>query len=251
MNIQQIRETVRKHGFQMAAQDIACRAANRVAQVSLLHGVSLDMETVDPKFLADDAGLEWGFLDRATLERALANGGAEGMDAAFVGGALAKGDRCYGALVGETVVSYGWYSSRPTAVTAIDDDAILCFDAAYAYMYRGYTLPAYRGKRLHGIGMARAMKALVDEGQKGLVSCVEAGNFASLASCQRLGYKVFGQLLCVKRKGRFVSLATRGCKAYGMRIVLGGSWTGPEAETAGQDTETTGPQRPPREAQSA
>lgn len=222
MNIQQVREMVQRFGVKAAGLDLACRGANKVTPTSILKGVVLTMETVDRAFVEDDGGCRWSFLDKATLLRQAARGGDIGMDAAFIRAALAKGDRCYGALDGETLAAYGWYSTRPTAVTAIADDMVLCFDTAYAYMYRGYTPPAYRGRRLHGIGMARAMKALVDEGKKGLVSCVEAGNLASLISCQRIGYRIFGTVFCVRVSGRYVTHATRGCEAYGFRVMSEG-----------------------------
>lgn len=214
MNLTQVRETVNRLGLNAALQDIARRAASKVTEVTILKGVRLTMDTVDRKFLSDDAGYRWGFLDADTLRAAVRRQEGLGMDAAFVEAALLRGDRCYAALDGDVVASYGWYSTRPTAVTAISDDLVLHFDSAYAYMYRGYTLPAYRGKRLHGIGMARAMRACVEDGKKGLVSVVESSNLPSLTSCYRLGYRDFGELYCIEVAGRHYTYATRGCRAY-------------------------------------
>lgn len=246
MNIQQVREMVQRFGVKAAALDLMCRAANKVTQASILEGMVLTMESVDPGFLKDDGGCRWGFLDRATLLRLAGRGGDIGMDAAFIEAAMTKGDRCYGALDGEALAAYGWYSTRPTAVTAIADDMVLCFEPAYAYMYRGYTPSAYRGRRLHGIGMARAMKALVDEGKAGLVSCVEAGNLASLSSCQRLGYRIFGTVFCVKVSGRYVTHATSGCEAYRFRVVSEEELPADATEAA--DARKTAPSRARAEA---
>jgi len=218
MNIQQIRESVTNVGLNATAQDIAYRGANKVTEVMILKGVVLTMATVDPKFLSDGESYRWEFLDKAALYRGLEHGARANMDEAFIDEALARGDRCYGALDGDVIASYGWYSTRPTAVTAIADDVFLHFDSAYAYMYRGYTLSAYRGKRLHGIGMARALDAYVRDGEKGLVSCVELNNFSSLRSCYRLGYRDFGTLFCVKVAGQRHTHATKGCEAYGFHV---------------------------------
>ncbi len=218
MNIKHVYETAARFGINAAAEDIACRAASKIAEVKILKGISLTMESVDPAFLAEDAGYRWGFLDAAALHGALVRGAPLPMDAAFVDEAILAGDRCYGALDGDTIVAYGWYSSRPTAVTAIADDVILHFDRSYSYMYRGYTVPEYRGKRLHGIGMARAMEALVQSGSAGLVSVVDSGNFASLASCYRLGYRSFGQIFVARVAGRCFTHETRGCEAYDLRL---------------------------------
>ena len=216
MNIKQVYETVHRFGLNAAAQDIAYRAASKVTEVTMLKVVSLTMDSVDPLFLTDEAGYTWGFLDAPTLHGALRRGTPLSMDASFVDGAMARGDRCYGALRDDTLVAYGWYSTQPTPVTAIADDMLFHFDSAYSYMYRGYTLPEHRGRRLHGIGMARAMEALVQGGSQGLVSIVDARNFPSLASCFRLGYRSFGQILCARIAGHDFTYATKGCAPYGV-----------------------------------
>lgn len=216
MNIKQVYETVHRFGFNAAAQDIACRAASKVTEVTILRGIRLTMDSVDPLFLADEAGYDWGFIDGATLHGALRRGAPLAMDASFIDDAIARGDRCYGALQGDTITAYGWYSTHPTPVTSVADDMIFHFDSAYAYMYRGYTLPEHRGRRLHGIGMARAMEAHAQGGSHGLVSIVDATNFASLASCFRLGYRSFGQIFCAKIAGHHLTYATKGCEPYGV-----------------------------------
>ena len=217
MNAQHFRDAVNKFGLHAAVQDIACRAANKVTDVMILKGLSLTMDSVDPSFFHGNGGCHWGFLDEAALRRAVKNAAdpADDMDEAFIEAALAKGDRCYGALDGDVLVSHGWYSTVPTHLS---DDLVLHFDRAYTYMYKGYTRPAYRGRRLHGIGMAGAMKAYATEGKRGLVSYVESTNFSSLRSCYRMGYRDFGRILCVLSAGRYVTHATAGCGAYGFRL---------------------------------
>lgn len=212
MNIKYVRDTVTRYGVQAAATNIAYRAACKVIDVTILKGVSLTNNSLDRTYVEEDAGYRWRFLDGDTLRRAVRRRGAAlEMDEAFLDDALARGDRCYGALDGDTIAAYGWYSTIPTPIT---DDMILHFDSAYAYMYKGYTLREYRGKRLHGIGMARAMDAYVREGRRGLVSVVDAANFASLRSCYRLGYRSFGQLVYARIAGRYFTYATGGCEEY-------------------------------------
>ncbi len=85
-------------------------------------------------------------------------------------------------------------------------------------MYKGYTVPAYRGKRLHGIGMARALEAISKEGNAGLISYVRSNNFASLKSCYRMGYRDFGNLFVAKLNGQYVTYTSKGCKAFGFHV---------------------------------
>src|SRR5690606_1757131 len=88
----------------------------------------------------------------------------------------------------------------------------------WVYMYKGYTLPEYRGRRLHGLGMARAMRAYVEEGKHGLVSYVDVMNEASLKSCRRMGYRELGLLFGTKVAGRWVTHAAKGCEPYGLSL---------------------------------
>ncbi|MDB4995287.1 MAG: Acetyltransferase family, partial [Myxococcaceae bacterium] len=128
---------------------------------------------------------------------------------------LADGDCCYGILDGDTLASYGWYSKRPTMMT---DDLRFHFDPDYVYMFKGFTLPAYRGKRLHAIGMARALAAYAELGSKGILSYVESNNFASLRSCRRMGYDDIGTIVISKLGGRHYSFETPRCRDYALRV---------------------------------
>lgn len=215
MDIQSIKDSMAKRGVTATIGDLAYRAANKMTDVRVLCGMALTMDTVDPSFLEESAGMTWGFLSEEQLEASLGQGTEKDMDRDFIRQAIAKGDRCYGALDGDRIAAYGWYSTRPTTVT---DGLVLRFDQAWAYMYKGYTLPEYRGRRLHGLAMARAMRAYVEEGKKGLVSYVDASNEASLKSCRRMGYREMGLLLGALVAGRWMTHATGGCAAYGLAL---------------------------------
>lgn len=109
------------------------------------------------------------------------------MNERFLRGALAKNDRCYGILHGQTLASYGWYSTEPT--TALTDDLVLSFDSRWVYMYKGFTHEQFRGQRLHAAGMAQALHEYQDEGRGRKVL---RGNLRSLrgprlGACHRRG----------------------------------------------------------------
>jgi hypothetical protein len=107
-------------------------------------------------------------------------------------------------------------------------------------MYRGFTHPGYRGQRLHAIGMTMALAAYRARGFKGLVSCVDVRNDASLKSCYRMGYHDFGAIYVMTLgrlfglrhpPGRFLRYpiihCTPGCKAFGF-------WLERERQVSGQ-----------------
>src|SRR5437667_315175 len=82
--------------------------------------------------------------------------------------------------------AYGWYAS---AATPVAPGLVLHFAPGYVYMYKGFTHDLHRGKRLHAIGMTRALQHYRSSGFKGVVSYVESSNFDSLKSCARMGYR--------------------------------------------------------------
>jgi hypothetical protein len=184
-------------------------------------------DTADQAFLTLPASYEAGFLEPATIWRYAAEPGMD-MPESFVRRALAVNDECFAIRDGDILAAYGWYS---TSANHFSDGLVLHFSRDWVYMYRGFTHPAYRGQRLHAIGMTLALAAYQRRGFKGLVSCVEAHNTASLASVYRMGYRDFGTIYGLRignlvgarhSKSRLLSheivYCTPGCKRFGFRL---------------------------------
>jgi hypothetical protein len=209
-----VRENVQKYGLQAAVHDIECRAVNRLAHFQILKGMSVRIQDVRDPALFEAPGFEGRFVGEAELAR-FACDGAHDFSTEFLHEARARGDRCYALFDGDALAAYGWYSGLPTQ---IDEHFVLHFDPAWTYMYKGYTVPAYRGKRLHAVGMCRALRAFTEEGRKGLVSYVFSNNFASLHSVTRMGYLIFGDVYVLRAAGHSFSYATRGCRDYGFWV---------------------------------
>jgi hypothetical protein len=178
----------------------------------VLKGMVIELGDLRDPQAFEAPGYEGRFLSPAELARF---SGTHDLDAAFLEAAAQRGDRCHAMFDGEALAAYGWYTDRPTP---IDEHFLLHFDPSYTYMFKGYTVPAYRGKRLHAVGMARALRAFTEEGQRGLVSYVLSNNFASLKSTARMGYRVFGDVYLARVAGRGFAHATAGCRAYGFRV---------------------------------
>lgn len=212
VSLANIRASITERGTAATFGDLAYRAVRRVADVHVLRAMTLTPQSLaDASSLAAAPELRWGFLDAPALLELATRGGDVDMDLPFVHEAMQRGDRCFAALDGDVLASAGWYSTLPTPVA---DGLDLWFAPDWAYMYKGYTAHAYRGRRLHGIGMARAMAAYVDEGYRGLISYVDAANIASLKSCARLGYVTFGTALAVRVGDRWWTHATKDCADY-------------------------------------
>jgi hypothetical protein len=148
------------------------------------------------------------------------------MSVDFIEQAMGRGDECFGIFDGPQLVSLGWYSNQPTPLS---ETLTLCFDRSWQYMYKGYTLRSHRGKRLHGVGMTKALYAYTKRGSRGLISYVRSTNFQSLRSTERMGYRIFGDIYVAEAIGRPLIWATPGCAAYDFRVER----RAPEASSAG------------------
>jgi RimJ/RimL family protein N-acetyltransferase len=217
MNIHHLAEVTRRFGIKATAGHAALRAANSVAPVRVLRVLLLGMRSrvrqlaprgyrVEP--LGADA-LVTAVRERTDLD----------MDHRFVAAALARGDRCFGTLSGDTVTSYAWYSTR---ATPIGDGLWLEFAEEHAYMYKAFTVPEHRGRRLHGAGVSRALALYAASGYRGLVCYIDADNFASLRAHRRIGFRDIGTIVHVAVGDRIMIHASEGCHRHGVRLIARG-----------------------------
>jgi len=212
--IRYILENIRKYGLAATLHDIECRGVNKIAYFKILEGMTIRLQDVRDPTLFEAQGFDARFVDADELAK-FAYEPVYDISVDFLRKARARRDRCYALFDGELLAAYGWYSDLPTP---IDEHFVFHFDRAYTYMYGGYTLPAYRGKRLHAVGMCRALRAITEEGKKGLISHVFSNNFASLQSVKRMGYRIFGEVYLLRAGNHCFSYATNECRNYGCRV---------------------------------
>lgn len=213
--VRHVVDQTRAFGPAAALHDLQMRAVNRAVPFQILKGMTAVLADIDRRLL-EAPGFDARFATRDELMAALADPElAEEMSAEFVESALARGDECFGLFDGDTLASFGWYSTQPTPIA---QDLVLHFDPAWVYMYKGYTLASHRGRRLHGIGMSMALAAYTDRGARGLISYVKSNNFQSLRSIHRTGYRVFGEVFVLRALGRVLTWATPGCQPYAFRL---------------------------------
>lgn len=208
-----LRSDLEHFGFKRTVYDLTVRTVNRLMLLKIFQGIWIDQVHAD--FLELEPGFRAEFLAAERL-RAFAQDPETELSDEFLDAALAKGDRCYAILEGENnLAAYGWYSNQPTEAS---DGLEVVFSPDYMYMYKGYTHPKYRGRRLHAIGMNRALRDFREQGYLGLVSYVESNNFSSLKSCYRMGYNDIGRVLVTRFVGRPLTMTGRGCRQYGFEF---------------------------------
>lgn len=171
-------------------------------------------DRVNPTFL-DPGPYDPQFLTPSMIEGFAKNPDLD-MTPEFVAEALSKGDECFGILDGGTLVAYTWYSYRPTRI--LPPDLVLHFDESYIYMYKAFTRPPYRGRRLHAIGKTWALRSYLSLGFRGLLSVVDYLNFPSLKSVYRIGGRLCGSIYVVGASGHYLVYRSRGCRQYGFRL---------------------------------
>ena len=216
-SLRELRDEVRHYGVRSTLYDVWIRSLNRLFFYRVLCGMKAT--SPHPEYLGLDPKYEHGFVAPARLE-AIAVAPEYDLSPAFLRGAFAKGDRCYGLLCrgpgGEDVLaSYGWYSRRPTQLYEGLD---LHFGDGWVYMYKGYTHRDFRGQRLHAIGLTLALAQVLEEGACGIVSVVESNNLGSLKSVYRMGFEDVGRIRVSRRFGRWRVSPDDGSRGHGLDV---------------------------------
>jgi acetyltransferase (GNAT) family protein len=162
--------------------------------------------------VSDTASFEFRLLGVEDVGRFVTEFGQE-----FVDRAVAGRDLCFAALAGERLAAYGWYaleSVEPRHAFGV----AMSYPNDVAYMYNGFTLPAYRGSRLHGAIMGLALERLNERGITKLVSLVECTNTPSMRSCFRTGYELLGRLWTVQIGSHTVIFSPRRARRLGVKF---------------------------------
>lgn len=124
---------------------------------------------------------------------------------------------CYAALAGDRLAAFGFYALNyiePQHASGI----AMSFPDQVAFMTYGLTHPDFRGARLHGLIMGRALQELGKRGITKFASLVARSNLASLKSCCRLGYTSLGNMYIIGGKKRSVGIYPKAAKALNIRF---------------------------------
>jgi L-amino acid N-acyltransferase YncA len=204
-----------RYGLRAALQWTAARLADRLFRLEAAEVVWLEVEKLAEKPMTESA-FEFRFLTADEVARFSADD-ANHLDAEFIRRVVAGHDLCFAAMDGARLAAYGWYALG--SVEARHNFGVpLSYPSSVAYMYKGFTHPDYRGHRLHGLGMGLALRGLAAHGVSRLVSTVESTNWASLHSCDRLGYERLGRLWTIRLGSQRCSVSPRAARARQLRF---------------------------------
>lgn len=210
---EQLRDYGKRYGFARTASRLASESLKQTGLFRHSVFVLLRPEQVDRR--AYDAALPYERrLVPAEDMGALAAQRPANLPSSFLDDARRRGDSCYVILDRGELVSFGWYAPRIGRLYERD----FAFNEDYVYMYHGFTLPSYRGQRLHALGLAEALDAFCRRGKRGIISTVNSTNYASLISIGRLGFVTAGSLVQVGRGKLSARLASPATRPYAIRF---------------------------------
>lgn len=205
-------QLVRQIGFSEAAYSAVMRNLSRVGFHLFLVELGDDnpdvaMPILAPGYTARATELEelWPWVDKGY-----------GLSAAFLRGAIARGDRCVANFFGDELVGYGFVTVKGAPVT---DQLEVVIDDRLVYRYKGWTHPEHRRKHLsHARGRLNRQFFDLTDGRRS-VDYVAVHNHASKLKHAdvhpvRLGYCGFIRLL-----GREYPFTNRVPRRFGFRLV--------------------------------
>jgi hypothetical protein len=204
-----------RYGARAAALKSVDVVLKRVFRASVHTVVWLELETL-AELPPASAEFTFGFLSAEQIE-AYSQDPAYYLDPALADAVRAGRELCFGALAGDRLAAFGCYSLGAVEPQQASG-AAMSFPADVAYMSYGFTHPDFRGARLHALIMGLALRELSRRGVTKLVSLVAWTNWASLKSCQRLGYRQLGNMITVGGKNRAVGIYPTPAKQLGVRF---------------------------------
>lgn len=150
----------------------------------------------------------------------------------FVRSALARGDFAIGAFEGGRLIGYAW---RSFTVAPHVDGLWVRVECPCHYIYKGFTLPSHRGKRIQVAIPAFSDRYFLEQGYTSEVGIVDVSNFASLSNGKRLGRRKAGYAGYVKWFGRCLPFRTPGAKKIGFELFKPCAGVADEGAAAAQD----------------
>ncbi|HEX3871917.1 MAG TPA: hypothetical protein VHV77_15840 [Pirellulales bacterium] len=210
-----LNETRRYHGTRSAVLGLGYRLLRLGIEIRVCYLIGTDIVDVAD---ADDLPTNLGFRFLAADEiREFAADPVNDLDANFAVRVAEGRDLCFAAFDGDRLVNYSWY-----ALDAIEAEHSLGFAMSFpsdtAYLYKAFTHPDYRGRRVHHLATLRAFDELPSLGVRRVVGIMEYGNWPSLRSHVRLGGKLLARITTIGSGPKRIECIPRHLEDLGLRL---------------------------------
>ncbi len=190
------RGRVRRFGVRSALEHAAWRRLHSVSGYAAYRCLELPVGVAPaaPPALAEAECREVGLREMADY----ADDAVYELDPGFIPQAIARGDCCMGVFAAGRLVSYSFNSG-----CAIGFHPVLRYrlPPGWIYHFKAFTVPAWRGRRLHALGVAAAVRKFATRpAYNGLATLVIEANHSSLRSFERLGFRVAHRFFVLRRE---------------------------------------------------
>jgi L-amino acid N-acyltransferase YncA len=214
--LQNIAQTQQYFGWKAAFQRVASRFAQKLLRLEVNEMLWLEAAAL-PSAIEANSDFDFRFLTADELAH-FASDPANEFDTAFANRASSGHDLCFAAIAKHgQLACYSWY-----ALGSIEAEhhlgVAMSLPGDVVYMYKAFTHPDFRGRKLYGTIVATALRSLASRGVTKLITSIEWTNFASLRSCQRLGFESLGRLSIIGPQQYRISFTPHAARSRGVRF---------------------------------
>ena len=195
MNIHYYKSHLKRHGALKTVFRLLSQSVNKLFTLKIRYLITFDLKALNSKNLAVDNRFQITRLDPAWLARHVDLEEYQ-MNKNFLNRVQRKSDICFGILNKGKVVSFTWYSNKPSLL--LEGELELRFGDKFLYEYNSFTHPDYRGQGLVAIGFTTALRELSKLGYHSLIGVVAFDNFSSIKSLYRKGGRKVGKFIFIR-----------------------------------------------------
>ena len=138
------------------------------------------------------------------------------LDQSFLKAAFAKPDRAFALWQDTHLAHYVFFSTAPTP---IEPGLILTLAEKQTYLYKAYSVPKFRGRRLNELGVQLALGKLENPAIL-CVALVLSTNWPSLHSFRRLGFRPCGNIRILGWKGSLHAWVSNSAHSLGLSVKI-------------------------------
>lgn len=174
---------------------VMSKGLNRIlvggVKVSLVHLLTLEVDQATNRTV--DSSFQRRFLTADEVRR-YASDPMNGLSPDFADRIEGGFDMCFAAVHGDRLANYGWYAFG-TVEPEHAAGVCLGLPTNVAYVYKVFTHPDFRGRRLNGAILGEAATVLGTQGVDMILAMIYWSNGASFRSFERLGFRKRGLLV--------------------------------------------------------
>lgn len=206
-------EVRRRFGLLAGLKSLAYGGGRRILGLHIYHIVAIETTSAVP---VENGAIEYRFLSPDEVRR-LAEDPDNDLGKSFYRRLTGEFDSCFAAISDGKLLNYWWY-----AANSIEGEhscgAPVSFPASYAYYYKAYTHPNYRGRGINQTTILGALGELAKRGVQHVFGLVEINNWSSLRSYDRAGFHRVGRLIAQCYGSSKRTWAPREVRAMGIRF---------------------------------